>query len=85
MTDTGPTDKQIKLVRLLTSNCRVSLNRAWKLAGYSNHHPSLDQMLRSPAIVALFASAIEQGRILPHDHADRIMAAIARADLAALR
>ena len=84
MPEIEATDRQRELVRILTSGGRVSLNRAWRNSGYTNHHPSLGQMLNSPAVVALFREAIEAGRVLPYDHADRIMAAIARADLAAL-
>jgi hypothetical protein len=85
MPDTGPTNRQRELVRILTSGGRCSPNRAWRHAGFQNHHPSLGQMLRSPAIVELFREAVAAGKILPHEHRDRIMQAITKADLDSLR
>lgn len=85
MPDVDPTDRQRELVRVLTSGQRCSLNRALRCAGYARHNASLDQMLRSPALVALFANAVERGDPLPVAHARRIMAAITERDLAALQ
>ena len=85
MPEIEATNRQRELVRLLTSNTRCSLNQAMKLSGYGRHNANLAQILRSPAIVALFREAVEQGRILPHDHRERVLEAIAEADLMALR
>jgi hypothetical protein len=68
--------RQRSLVYNLTSGQRVSLTRAWKHAGYARHHPSWDQLLSSPSVLALFREAIAQGRPLPMKYADRILAAI---------
>jgi len=79
------TDRQRKIVDLLTSGSRLSLSRALRSAGYDrSHHSAWPQLLASPAIVSLFAEAIEQGRPLPFKHADRIIAAIAAQDVGAL-
>jgi hypothetical protein len=80
-----PTERQRRIVELLTSGSRMSLRRALRHAGYGySHHSAWPQLLASPAIVSLFAEAIEAGRPLPLKHSDRILAAIANADAAAL-
>jgi hypothetical protein len=79
------TDRQRKIVALLTSGSRMSLSRTLRHAGFApSHHSSWEQLLASPAIVSLFAEAIEAGRPLPFKHADRILAAIVNADAEAL-
>lgn len=85
MSHVDPTDRQRELVRLLTSGSRCSLNRALRLAGYGKHNAGLAQMLASPALVALFADAVERGDPLPMAHGSRIMAAITERDVAALQ
>jgi hypothetical protein len=73
--------RQRELVRLLCSGGRVSVNRCWRLAGYHNHHASLDQILRSAAVVRLFRDAVAEGKTLPVKYAARIEAAIQRQEL----
>jgi hypothetical protein len=68
--------RQRKIVEILTSGNRCSINRAWKLAGYGNHQQSLDQLLSSPAVLDLFQQAVDQGRPLPLRYETRIRAAI---------
>jgi hypothetical protein len=83
--DVIPTPRQKKLVALLTSGVRMSLRRAWASAGYDrSHNPAWDQVLRSPAIVSLFAAAVDQGKPLPPKQANRIMVAICEHELKAM-
>jgi hypothetical protein len=56
--------RQRALVDALTSGSRCSLSRAWRLAGWKKHHPSLDQLLASPGVMRLFREAVEAGRSL---------------------
>lgn len=77
-----PSDRQRKLVDILTRGFGCSLHRACKLSGYQRHRPSLDQLLSSAEIVGLFAEALEQGRTLPPKFAERIIEAVAAADVA---
>ena len=76
-----PSDKQRKLVELLTAGYGLSLNGAMRHAHYGRHRPSLDQLLQSPTVVDLFRDAIEAGRTLPPKFADRILQAVAEADV----
>jgi hypothetical protein len=68
--------RQRAVVTALTSGQRCSLNRAYRLAGYGKHLPSLDQLLGSPGIRRLFREAVSQGRPLPLQYAERIEQAI---------
>jgi len=68
--------RQFKVVEILTSGQRCSLNRAWKLAGYGNHRQSLDQLLSSPTVLDLFQRAVDQGKPLPPKYEARIRTAL---------
>jgi hypothetical protein len=83
--DLTPTEKQRRIVELLTANTRTSLNRCWRHVYGSHHNPSIAQLLKSPVILHLFREALAAGRTLPRQFEDDIMAAIAKADLMALR
>jgi hypothetical protein len=70
-------ERQRRMVELMCSGNRVSLARAWGLAGYSRHHrPSLDSFLASAPVLALFKEMVLKDRPLPNAYRDRILAAI---------
>jgi len=53
-----------------------SLKRAWRLAYRSDHCPSLNSLMRSPAIRSLFRDGLSAGRRLPAALEDRVKLAL---------
>lgn len=66
--------RQHALVDALCNGTRCSLSRAYRIAQYGRHQPSLDARLLTKGIADRFRWHAEQGHPLPAKYKDRILA-----------